>query len=185
MSSRGVNKVEVPDRAFELYAAGSSIPEVSEATGVSMSTLRLRFKEAGILRSRADGVRMAGEKGNLGGGLRGKRREFTKEHCNSIRSAKLAWAEVNAAGVSVKPNGYVEYTRGPHKGRLVHVVSMEKRLGRRLQKDEVVHHIDGNRQNNADDNLALCTRSGHNRLHQFENQLSGKVRRRSANGSWC
>lgn len=33
---------------------------------------------------------------------------------------------------------------------------MEKKLGRPLKKGEVVHHIDGNKENNNEDNLLLC-----------------------------
>lgn len=98
-----------------------------------------------------------------------------------VSAARRRHAEQFAAGVSLKPNGYYEYTRGDHKGRLVHVVKMEQRLGRHLRPDEVVHHIDGNRTNNEDDNLALMTRSGHNRHHR----LIEEPRERKANGTFA
>ena len=46
-----------------------------------------------------------------------------------------------------------------------HILVMERHLGRRLRGDEVVHHKDGNRSNNAIDNLELTTRSEHSRKH--------------------
>jgi hypothetical protein len=58
---------------------------------------------------------------------------------------------------------------------------MESRLGRPLREDEQVHHIDRDRSNNSDDNLALVTRAGHGRLHRFEDSLSG-IERKRANG---
>jgi len=42
---------------------------------------------------------------------------------------------------------------------------MERHLGRRLNRDEAVHHIDGNRDNNDIDNLRLMTNSEHAKLH--------------------
>ena len=167
--SGSVNKV-IPEPS-RLYLDGLSITQVSKVTGIAVSTLRYRFKAESILRTRATGIRMAAQDGRLGSGFRGKRRKFTPEHCAAISSAAIVRAEKTAAGVSEKPNGYVEYTRGEHKGRSVHVVAMEERIGRRLLPDECVHHIDGNPINNNINNLALVTRSGHQRLHRREQRI--------------
>ena len=55
------------------------------------------------------------------------------------------------------------YTKfmGKHKHRVV----MEKFLGRKLNKDEVVHHVDNNRKNNDIKNLKVMTRVEHSRYH--------------------
>lgn len=168
MAKRGVNKV------IELYQRGMSIPQVSEHTGLARSTVRYHLKKAGVLRTRADGIRKAAKDGRLGSGLRGKTREFTEQHKENIRAARIAWGAENAVGYRVTPSGYYEFTAGEHKGRLVHCVLIEQRIGRRLLPDEVVHHIDGDRQNNHIDNLALLTRSGHSRLHRREERLMKK-----------
>lgn len=52
-------------------------------------------------------------------------------------------------------NGYV----------LLHRVIMENKLGRLLQPDEVVHHIDHNKKNNSIDNLQVLTNKEHAKLH--------------------
>jgi hypothetical protein len=161
-----VNKVIL----VELYQQGKSIPDVAATTGAALSTVRYHLKAAGVLRSRAEGVRLAGDK--LGSGMRGKRRIFSASHKQAISSAKRA---APAKGISLKPNGYIEFTRGENKGRGEHVVIMEQRIGRRLRTDEIVHHIDGNRSNNDDNNLALMTRAAHMRLHRREKRISGKV----------
>lgn len=163
--------------AAELYKSGMSIPEVSEETGIARSTLRFRFERQGILRSRSDGVRNAGTRGRLGSAMRGKTRVFSPDHCKNISASKRAAAEATATGTSARSDGYVEYTRGPHKGRSVHVVIMEERLGRGLRLDEVVHHIDGDKHNNSHDNLALCTRAGHTRLHRREEKIARQENR--------
>lgn len=169
---------------FELYARGMSIPEVSAATGIPLSTLRFRFKGAGILRSRADGVRLAANKGLLGSGMRGKRRVFTDEWKERIRQSKIKVGRVSAKSTRINSNGYVEFTRGENKGKSIHVFLMEERIGRALLPDEVVHHIDGCKLNNSDNNLALTTVSGHSRLHRHEDKLSGKERLRNQDGTW-
>jgi len=62
-------------------------------------------------------------------------------------------------------NGYVKlYIRG--RGVLEeHRYVMEQQLGRRLDPHEVVHHIDGDKQNNAVQNLRLCGRPDHASMH--------------------
>lgn len=169
---------------FDLYISGLSIPEVSEKTGIAKSTLRFRFKKAGILRSRADAVRAAADKGKLGAGLRGKKRVFTEEWKENISKGKLAHGREHSESTRLTSTGYMEFTRGDHKGRLVHCVVMERRLGRRLYRDECVHHIDGNKVNNSENNLALLTTSAHARLHRREEELSGIKKERNENGTW-
>lgn len=153
----------------QLYRSGKSIPEVAEEVGLPRSTVRYALKKALALRSRADGVRLAAHK--ISSAHTGRRREFTVSHKEAIKEARLSWGEANAVGLSVKPSGYVEHTRGPHKGRMVHVVLMEERIGRRIRRDEVVHHIDHNRSNNDINNLALMTRAAHTRLHRREERI--------------
>ena len=160
------------EAAIISYSRGMSIPQASVAHGVTRSRLRYQLKKAGLLRSRCDGIERAAKEGRLGGGFRGKRRKFTSNHCRNISEGRQVWAKVNATGVTFKNNGYVEYTMGPNKGRGVHVVNMERRLGRPLKDDECVHHIDGDKHNNQDNNLALVTKSGHMRLHRREERIA-------------
>lgn len=179
--SGSINKVI--SAAIERYCKGESIPQVADDMGLSRSTLRYHLYKAGKTRPRAEAVRLAAQDGRLGSGMRGKARNFTDAHRKNISEARKRWANSgNCLGVSLKPNGYIEFTRGPHKGRLVHVVQMEKRLNRRLREDECIHHIDGDKTNNEDNNLALVTKSGHTRLHRREDQLTGRIRERQENG---
>lgn len=46
-----------------------------------------------------------------------------------------------------------------------HRAKVEASIGRRLRVDEHVHHIDGDRSNNADENLEVMSRSEHGRSH--------------------
>lgn len=170
---------------FQLYLAGNSIPEVHEATGIPLSTLRFRFKKAGILRSRADGVRLAEKKGRIPRPLKGQSRVFSQEWKDNIRRARVKIGIESAKSTRINTNGYLEFTRGVYKGKLVHRVVMAEWVGRELFNDEVVHHIDGDKLNNSIDNLALMTPSGHGRIHRIEDEILGIKRERDKDGKWC
>ncbi len=69
--------------------------------------------------------------------------------------------------------------------RHAHRVVMEKKLGRALLSDEIVHHIDGNKQNVDPENLELMTRAQHIREHLPQLIAARKARaaaRRQARG---
>ena len=51
-------------------------------------------------------------------------------------------------GKYIDDKGYWRYSGGPNRGNRVHRVMMEIRLGRKLRKDEHVHHRDGDKLNN-------------------------------------
>jgi hypothetical protein len=149
---------------IELYLSGLSIPEVSEKTGIPKSTIRFRLKKLCLLRSRADGIKIAAKNGKLSH-LKGKKRSFSDEWKKNISRSKIG----KGKGFSKKPNGYIEITMGENKGRLHHVVVMEKIIGRSLMANECVHHKDENKSNNDPSNLELMTRSEHSRHHALEN----------------
>jgi hypothetical protein len=161
-----------------------SLSQIAKATGMCLSTLRGRLLDAGVkLRCPADGMRL--RLPDIARVQRGVRRgPMTEEARQRVREAAIRRGERDAVGTRITTSGYVEFTRGLNKGRLVHVVEMEERLGRRLLPDECAHHIDRNRSNNHPDNLALVTRSGHTRLHRYEDELSGATRERADDGRW-
>lgn len=59
------------------------------------------------------------------------------------------------------------HPRATQKGQYVfeHILVMEKHIGRFLNEEEVVHHINGNPQDNKIENLLLTTKSEHMRIH--------------------
>lgn len=65
-------------------------------------------------------------------------------------------------------------SRGRKDGyRLEHHLAMEDHLGRKLQRNEIVHHIDGDKRNNSIENLHLCSNvSDHRQIHNQLEELA-------------
>jgi hypothetical protein len=170
-----VNKV-ILERMY--VTEKKSIPDIAKELEMKLSTVRYWLVKLGIeLRSRADGVRAATHK--LGSGLRGKTRIFSNEWKENISKGRISYCELHAAGISIKPSGYVEITRGENKYRSQHRVIMEDHLGRKLRSDEIVHHKDENKTNNLIENLAVMSASEHAKHHAKDNY---KTRTRNQKG---
>lgn len=60
------------------------------------------------------------------------------------------------------------------KRKFEHRYIMEEYIGRKLEYDETIHHIDGNRSNNHLPNLSIEPRSLHGKMHR-ERQLYVKT----------
>ncbi len=164
-----------------LYVGSSmSLTDISREHGISVSTARFRLHRVAMLRTRAQGMRIAADAGKYSNRA-GVSVTFTEEWRRKLSMSALKRGEANAKGFSLKPNGYIEITRGPHKGRMQHVVVMEELIGRSLLPDECVHHIDENRANNSPENLQLMTRSEHASLHAKQ---QATYRKRKKNGQF-
>ncbi len=62
-------------------------------------------------------------------------------------------------------SGYV-LLRKPHKYVLEHRAIIEKKIGRKLRRKEVVHHMNGNKSDNRQENLMLfSSESEHQKWH--------------------
>lgn len=66
----------------------------------------------------------------------------------------------------VNEHGYVNNINDKNKRTLVHRTVMENHLNRKLNKNEIIHHIDGNKSNNILSNLLICnSNSDHANIH--------------------
>jgi len=89
--------------------------------------------------------------------------------------ARIGEKGANWKGGKAFKNGYIYITISPNRRRFEHDIIMEKYLGRCLTKNECVHHIDENKQNNKIKNLQLTTWSAHSTHHNLKQKGAIKL----------
>lgn len=104
------------------------------------------------------------------GWIKGQPLRFLKGHNVATYGAEQTAAAIGRKSLS--SHGYVRVLTARGVRRYEHVLVAEKALGRPLKNlgrgnpnTEVVHHIDGDKQNNAPTNLLICTHQYHTELH--------------------
>ncbi|HNX03586.1 MAG TPA: HNH endonuclease [Candidatus Cloacimonas sp.] len=89
---------------------------------------------------------------------------FGRKHTEKTK--QIISSKVNKGRLTIS-TGYLRRTKIKGVGgELLHREIMEKHLGRKLDKGEVVHHINGNRLDNRIENLKTMTLPEHISLHK-------------------
>jgi len=146
MGRLGISKYpsEIQSKCVDMYKKGFSLAECSEKLGPYPSIIRDWCIRAGILRTQKEGRLLQFEKGK------------------GVGEDHYRWS----GGKNVSKAGYVMLHVGHgKKNRAEHLVVAEKVLGRKLKKGECIHHIDGDKENNMNNNLLICDLSYHQCLH--------------------
>ncbi len=156
----------------ELYKSGMTIMEVSVIAGMNYSATRNKLIGLGCeIRSMKNAQAIAAKKGRKGLHA-GRTFTMSQKQKEKIKEARIKWGKSNAVGFRVTTSGYVEFTTGEHKGKMLHRVLMEQEIGRKLNRKEHVHHIDENKLNNVISNLKILSISEHMSLHAEENHAN-------------
>lgn len=146
---------------------GKSSKDISEITGLNARTIRWYFKKYQIdvpkFKSHTawnKGIKAANDERVMRSVLAAN---------NSIRG-KTSW---NNKGGYINPEGYkILYINGKRKREHVHI--MELSIGRKIFKNECIHHKDGNKLNNDISNLVLLLKKDHASLHYPKGSKFGK-----------
>lgn len=104
------------------------------------------------------------------GHVKGQPIKYIMGHQNKGRNGKssASWR----GGKTITKDGYIRIYNPGHPRAingyvLEHVLVAEKALGKALPPKAMVHHIDGNRQNNKPSNLVICESNKYHRwIHQ-------------------
>ena len=87
---------------------------------------------------------------------------FCSAKCRNTANAR---SSAKKRGDAQRGSGNKTYVK--EGGRHQHRVVVERIIGRPLEKGEIVHHKDGNKKNNAPDNLIVMTQ----RQHMIEHDI--------------
>lgn len=101
-------------------------------------------------------------------------RNLLREHGFKVRGRGEA-KRINALGRIVGRHQYLAIKTGESRhGKMLHRYLMEQRIGRELERGEVVHHINGDKRDNRLENLQLMTNSEHMKLHRNQERIQNE-----------
>lgn len=159
------------DVLYQMYIVdGKTMKAISEELHIAVGKIHRLIHEYGIPAKKlsdypaTDKQRAAWSK--IGKSKKGV--SLTQEHRKKISEAK----KIHAAGhIKIRSDGYksLYYPDYPHANIdgyvMEHVYIMEQHIGRLLEDNECVHHINFDRADNRIDNLRLMTKSEHMSYH--------------------
>lgn len=163
-----------------LYESGMKMREIADVYGCSPSAVFARLKAAGVeTRDHTDypitETQRSARRKNGASMLGVKRTDETKARISKAKKKYRKRDDYEFGGHEKKrSDGYVQVFVPDHPHAtsdgfvMRHTLVMEREIGRLLNTDEVVHHINRIRDDNRIENLLLMTKREHNALHARE-----------------
>jgi hypothetical protein len=136
-----------------------------------------RFKGKSLSKDHKDKIRI----GNKGKRLTSRSRGKLKKAWEKNRHLRVGRNHYEFKERRLNARGYIDIWMPTHpaarrNGRVLeHRLVVEKRIGRYLRKDEIIHHINGIKDDNRDENLAITSYKEHD-TKSFIKILQGRVR---------
>lgn len=141
-----------------------SVERIQKELGYGRTRTRRRLNELGLLRSMVETSRARADR---------RLRENGVEHP----------IDGNGYPMTKLPEGHKTGRQMRNSLVYVHVLEMEKHLGRPIQKGETIHHVDFDKTNSQIDNLHLCeNQSAHAKIHTSLEEVSGILFRKGMIG---
>lgn len=156
-----MTKEEKIAKAIEAYESGMTITEVAAHIQTPQMTTFRWLQKSGI-RMRALGEIRKGKPWS--DARRAHHPEKQKRPDDAPRGYDIL-SQRSLGNRSTQKRGYVVVVTGRKEKQYEHILVAEKAIGRKLQKGEVVHHINCIRNDNRPENLLVCTISYHLKLH--------------------
>lgn len=160
--------------AMGRYGAGEPAIQIARSLGVSYAIILHYARKCGLTPEPNPILsRPCGQCGTVFTPAGYRAKQFCSKKCVGIGSGRaITAAKTLRDRITLKsgyphvlpPAGHVSRSR-PGRRMPQHVLIAELALGRALRRAEIVHHIDGDKTNNARNNLLICTRSYHHALH--------------------
>ena len=93
-----------------------------------------------------------------------EKQRFCSQRCSG-RGRRGPFRKRRDGSKYISPYGYVMVRVPDRKAVAEHILRAEKVLGRRLKRGECVHHVNGDKADNRNKNLLVCSRGYHIALH--------------------